>query len=98
MTASHALVASNDAPRLLRTLVNHWRHKFEIRRDDETHAYVPFAEDGGADFRVEGERLRIEVRHADPAQRERLQQVIENHLQRFARNETLAFDWTAHGA
>lgn len=54
MPTSRALVASNDAPRLLRTL-NHWRHKFEVRRDSDTHAHIPFAEAAGTDFEVEGD-------------------------------------------
>ena len=85
---------SNDAPRLLRTLCNHWRHKFEIRRDDDTHAFVPFVDAAqGADFHVEGDALRIVLTLDDADALARYQQVIENHLQRFARDETLAFDW-----
>ena len=85
---------SNDAPRLLRTLCNHWRHKFEIRRDDDRHAFIPFAgADAGADFTVDGDTLAITLTQPDAADSARYQQVIENHLQRFARNETLAFDW-----
>lgn len=85
---------SNDAPRLLRTLCNHWRHKFEIRRDDDAHAFVPFVDDAqGADFNVEGEVLHIALALDDAEAIARYQQVIENHLQRFARDETLVFDW-----
>ncbi|MBB6063593.1 DUF2218 domain-containing protein [Pseudoxanthomonas broegbernensis] len=93
MPASRTTVASNDAARLLRTLCNHWRHKFELRRDSDTHAHIPFAEAATADFDVEGDALAIRVVHADAAGLARLQQVIESHLQRFARDETLAFDW-----
>ena len=87
--------ASNDAPRLLRTLCNHWRHKFEITRDDEdSHAFIPFqGEDDGADFFVEGDTLRIVLTQPDADDIERYQRVIENHLQRFAREETLTFNW-----
>ncbi|WP_162267039.1 DUF2218 domain-containing protein [Luteimonas abyssi] len=81
-----------DAQRLLRTLGNHWRHKFEIERTD-THARIPFAPEAIADFHADGDRLRIEVGHADAAQLERLQGIIASHLRRFARDETLAFDW-----
>lgn len=90
-----ATTASNDAPRLLRTLCNHWRHKFEITRDDEEgHAFIPFqGEDNGADFFVEDGTLRIVLTQPTAEEIERYQTVIENHLNRFARDETLAFDW-----
>ena len=93
MPVSRTRVTSNDAPRLLRTLCNHWRHKFKLRRDSDTHAHIPFAEAAGADVDVEGDALVIRLVHDDGAGMARLQQVIESHLQRFARDETLAFDW-----
>lgn len=95
MPIRHATVASNDAPRLLRTLCNHWRHKFEIRRDNDQHAHIPFGEAAGADFEVVGDGLAIRVVHDDGAGLEPLLQVIESHLQRFARDESLQFDWKA---
>ncbi|WP_101926339.1 MULTISPECIES: DUF2218 domain-containing protein [Luteimonas] len=92
----HTSTVSNDAPRLLRTLCNHWRHKFEIRRDSDTHAFIPFAGDAaGADFNVDGDSLRITLQQPNAEDSARYQQVIENHLQRFARDETLVFEWTA---
>ena len=93
MPTSRALVSSNDAPRLLRTLSNHWRHKFDVRRDSDTHAHIPFAEAAGADFEVAGDALLIKLVHDDGAGMARLREVVESHLQRFARDETLAFDW-----
>jgi hypothetical protein len=95
MPTSRALVASNDATRLLRTLSNHWRHKFDVRRDSDTHAHIPFAEAAGADFEVDGNALLIKVVHDDGAGMARLREVIESHLQRFARDETLEFHWQA---
>ncbi|WP_166816014.1 DUF2218 domain-containing protein [Luteimonas yindakuii] len=89
-----AVIASPDPARLLRTLCNHWRHKFEIHRDHDGHAHIPFTADGGADFDVDGDGLRIRLQHADADERARLQRVIENHLRRFDRDESLAFDWS----
>lgn len=93
MPISRALVASSDAPRLLRTLCNHWRHTFEIRRDSDTHAHIPFTEAAGADFEVDDGALRVRVVHDDGGGLATLRGVIESHLQRFARDETLVFDW-----
>ena len=77
MPTSRALVASNDAPRLLRTLSNHWRHKFDVRRDSDTHAHIPFAEAAGADFEVAGDALLIKLVHDDGAGMARLREVVE---------------------
>ncbi len=93
MPISRTIVASNDAQRLLRTLCNHWRHRFAVRRDSESHAHIPFAEAAGADFEIENGALAIRVVHDDGAGLAGLREVIESHLQRFARDETLAFDW-----
>lgn len=97
-TTSTAVITSPDPARLLRTMCNHWRHKLEIRRDHDGHAYVPFTAEGGADFDVDGDTVRIRLQHPDADERARLQGVIENHLRRFDRDETLAFDWTPAAA
>ncbi len=93
-TASVAILP-NDPAKLLRTLCNHWRHKFEIERPDDHHARIPFGEFGPADFAVEGEALSITLFTPDAEARARLQDVIASHLRRFERNEDLAFDWRA---
>ncbi|MDR2872919.1 MAG: DUF2218 domain-containing protein [Xanthomonadaceae bacterium] len=92
MSLAHADLRGTDAVRLLRTLCNHWRHKFEIRRDHDHHAHIPFASDIGADFTVAGDVLTIRI-DAAPEQMAHIQQVITDHLRRFARDETLHFDW-----
>ena len=93
MPISRALVVSSDAPRLLRTLCNHWRHKCETGRASDPHPHIPFAEAAGADFDVEEGILRVRVVHDDGGGLATLRGVIESHLQRFARDETLVFDW-----
>jgi len=97
MPASTADILSNDPARLLRWLCNHWRHKFEIERRDETHALIPLGEIGTAEFSVSEGVLHAHARTEDASQLPRLEQVIETHLQRFARDETLHFEWMAQG-
>ncbi len=92
---SHATVLPADPVRLLRTLCNHWRHKFEIERPDDAHARIPFGELGPAEFAVDGATLAITLHQPDAERRARLQEVIASHLRRFERNEDLAFDWRA---
>jgi len=93
MPRSLADIASNDPTRLLRRLCNHWRHKFEIERRDDLHALIPLGEVGTAEFTITSGVLHVDARHPDGEQLPHLQQVIANHLQRFARDETLVFDW-----
>jgi hypothetical protein len=93
--ASRATIVPADPAKLLRTLCNHWRHKFEIERPDDAHASIPFGELGPADFAVEGDALAITLYQQDAEARTRLQDVIASHLRRFERNEDLAFDWQA---
>ncbi|WP_440222675.1 DUF2218 domain-containing protein [Dokdonella sp. MW10] len=90
---SHADVQPADATRLLRTLCNHWRHRFTIERDGDVAARIPFGEEERASFAVAGDVLAIDVETADARRLEALRGVIENHLRRFERNEALAFEW-----
>jgi len=93
MPRSLADIASNDPARLLRRLCNHWRHKFEIERRDDQHALIPMDEIGTSEFTITPGILHVDARHDDAGELPRLQQVIANHLERFARDETLVFDW-----
>jgi len=93
MAHSLADISSIDPARLLRRLCNHWRHKFEIERRGDEHALIPLGEVGTAEFTITPGVLHAEARHEDGAQLPRLQQVIATHLERFARDETLVFDW-----
>jgi len=86
-------VSPADPAKLLRTLCNHWRHKFDIERPDDAHARIPFGEFGPADFAAEGDALSITLFTPDAETRARLQEVIASHLRRFERNEDLAFEW-----
>jgi len=93
MPHSIADLASKDPERLLRRLCNHWRHKFEITHNHDGHALIPLGDVGIAEFNVGEGVLHAKASHPDAGALPRLHEVIENHLQRFARDETLSFDW-----
>jgi len=94
MAQSLADLSSRDPERLLRRLCNHWRHKFEIERRDETHARIPLGEAGTAEFTITAGVLHIDARHEDAGQLPRLREVIARHLERFAHEgEILVFEW-----
>jgi len=86
-------IPSRDPVRLLRWLCNHWRHKFEITHHDDHHVLIPLQDVGTAEFTITPGVLHVDAQHADAAQLPHLRQVITTHLERFARDETLVFDW-----
>jgi uncharacterized protein len=93
MSASSACVHSENPQRLLKRLCNHWRHRFQISNNHDGHALIDLAERGVAEFVVEGDKLQVTARHNDE-QLPALKTAIENHLQRFAGDETLVFSWS----
>jgi len=93
MPHSLADVTCNDPERLLRRLCNHWRHKFEIERRNEQHVLIPMGEIGTTEFTMIPGVLQIKAQPADGEAGLRLREVIAKHLQRFAQEETLVFDW-----
>ncbi|MBX9400919.1 DUF2218 domain-containing protein [Lysobacter sp. BMK333-48F3] len=92
MPTAHARIASAQARKLLRTLCNHWRHKFELEYADD-RARIVFDADTQLRAGADETGLALELIAADPARLHTLQGVVLEHLQRFAREETLAADW-----
>lgn len=92
MAVVTARVATPNARKHLRTLSNHWRHKFAVVYADH-RAHIPFSETTHVDARADDTGIDVLIRDPDAAALPRLQDVLAEHLQRFAREETLAFDW-----
>ena len=93
MSTSSASVRSENPQRILKRLCNHWRHRFQISSNHEGHALIDLAERGVAEFVIEGDTLQVTARQ-NPEQLPALKTAIENHLQRFAGDETLIFSWS----
>ncbi|WP_363799786.1 DUF2218 domain-containing protein [Lysobacter firmicutimachus] len=92
MPTAHARIASAQARKLLRTLCNHWRHKFAVEYADD-RARIVFDADTRLDATAADERLELELAAADAARLISLQGVVLEHLQRFAREEALTAEW-----
>lgn len=93
MTATlTARVPTPSASRYLQQLCKHWSHKFEVSFDAaQGRIALPF---GATDLSAEPEALLITVSLNDGAEPARAQQVIAEHLNRFAfREGELVFDW-----
>ena len=92
MAQSIATVPTASASRYLQQLCKHWSHKFEVTFDAETgRIALPF---GATDLAASADALTVTIELADDADAARAQQVVADHLNRFAfREGELAFDW-----
>ena len=88
MPTSQARVPTAEADRYLKQLCRHWSHKFPV---EETggHGVVPFGEDRVCTFEANDEALLMRVATPDPAALTRLENVVSDHLLRFAFRENL---------
>lgn len=97
MISSVAEVKSQNPQRVLKMLCNHWRHRFEIHSQRDGHALIDLQERGSAEFQIQGEVLHTTASHTDADKLPTLLGAIESHLQRFAKDEQLIFDWQPAG-
>jgi uncharacterized protein len=92
MPERRAEVRTAAASRYLQQLCKHWSHKFPVEFTP-THGEIrlpsgPCVLDAGADT------LTVSLSSADAANLPRFQDVVEEHIKRFAFRETLTFPWT----
>lgn len=93
---SHARLTTDKAARYMTQLARHWSHKFEVTLD-ETTARIPLPI-GDCRMAADASGLDITVETANPDGLARLEDVVGEHLLRFAFREgaeTLA--WTRAG-
>lgn len=91
MAEVRAVVATASGSRYLQQLAKHWSHKCDVVFDaHQADIQLPFGRcllDAGPD------QLRIQLVGAEGADMSRFEQVVADHLARFAFRETLSFDW-----
>jgi hypothetical protein len=92
MSASRATVATASASRYLQQLCKHWGHKFEVIFDPHAgRVSLPF---GPVDLKASDDALEVTCTIEGEGDLARMQQVVSEHLNRFAHREgELAFDW-----
>jgi hypothetical protein len=88
MPASNARVATSNASRYLQQVCKHWSHKFAVEFTPE-RGRVPFAEDRVCSFGAEPEALVMHLEAPDDETLVRLQDVVVDHVKRFAFREDL---------
>ena len=92
MAASYGRAATANARRYLTQLCKHWSHRFEVRFV-ETSGEVPLPT-GPCRLKAEPDRLEIELEAAEPDQLDRMEEVVVDHLKRFAFREPFEVVWT----
>lgn len=89
MPMSKATVATEHASRYLQQLCKHWGHKFTVEFTP-TDGRIDLGEGRIVEMTADDKALKITLEAADL---ERLQQVVVDHIVRFAFREELVFDW-----
>jgi hypothetical protein len=88
MYVSQAHVPTASASRYLQQVCKHWSHKFPVEFTPEAGS-VPFAPDRRCDFAATADALTMRIQAADEAALARMQNVVVEHLKRFAFREDL---------
>ena len=90
MSLAVARVPTAHASRYLQQLCKHWAHKFPVEFTAQSGRIEMSAGVLVLDADPEGLGLRLT---AEPADLERMEGVVADHLRRFAFREELTFDW-----
>ena len=88
MPTSQARVPTAEATRYMRQLCRHWSHKFPVKESAD-RGVVPFGEDRVCTFQASDDALLLKVATPDPSGLTRLENVVADHLMRFAFRENL---------
>lgn len=95
MTVSLADVATAHASRYLQQLCKHWSHKFAVEFD-ANRGRVPFSDSAALTLKANGDVLSLSLEA--PADRlPTLEEVVSEHLKRFALREELTIAWQPVG-
>ncbi|MDR3466239.1 MAG: DUF2218 domain-containing protein [Xanthobacteraceae bacterium] len=89
---SIARIATAHGSRYLTQLCKHWGHKFPVSYDAHRGAIELPA--GGCTLEADAATLAVRVEAAATEGLARLEQVVEEHIRRFAFREELSFAWT----
>jgi uncharacterized protein len=88
-----AEVRTASGSRYLQQLCKHWGHKLKVEfTPSHGEIGLPF---GPCVLDADDAQLTIVIASDDPAALPRFQSVVEEHINRFAFRETLAFAWVA---
>ena len=93
MAQSRAIVPTGNASRYLQQLCKHWSHRCAVEFN-EAAGKVPFSPETSVEFVADASTLLMTLHVENPQDLERMQNVVVDHLKRFAFREELDVDWT----
>jgi hypothetical protein len=93
MPISVAHVKTEHGSRYLQQLCKHWSHRFTVEFDEKS-GKVPFSDEANVEFLADPSTLLMTLNVAGPDDLERMQNVVTDHLKRFAFREDLDVVWT----
>ena len=82
MPMSRAEIATDSGAKLMNRLCKHWAHKLEVEQGE-----------GSCIMRVEPDKLVVAVEALEEEDLDRLEGIIDSHLERMAGDETLNIVW-----
>ncbi len=91
MQLSEAAVSTEKGSGYLKQLCRHWGHKFPVEFDD-AHGRIEMPRMACL-LRATPEALAVRLELAEGADQARMEEVVREHLQRFAFREQLIFEW-----
>lgn len=92
MPISSSITATPNASRYLQQLCRHWAHKFSVSFDAAT-GQIEFGEGRFLTLKANDAELSLRLIAPDEASRQKMEQVVAEHLLRFAFKEELSFSW-----
>lgn len=94
MPVSTSIVATAHASKYLQQLCKHWSHRLAVEFTAE-HGRVAFSDTAEVTLEADPDALHLSLSVAEPAQLERYEAVVADHLKRFAFREELQITWNA---
>lgn len=91
MPISRAEIPTASGERLIARLSKHWAHKLEVEQEQD-HTRVSFPE-GTCLLHAEPDKLVVAVEALDTASLDKLEHVVDGHLERMAAQEDLDIVW-----
>jgi len=91
MPMSRAEIATDSGAKLMNRLCKHWAHKLDVEQGEE-ESRVAF-EEGSCIMRIEQDKLIVAVEALDEESLDRLEGIIDSHLERMTGEETLNIVW-----
>lgn len=92
MVLSQAAVTTQNGESYIKRLGKHWSHRFPVEQSDGVCS-IDFGEGQIIRLRSEEGTLQVAIWDETGSRLDRLEEVVQAHLERFAAKETLEFHW-----